>query len=131
MALGYLRGVPKPRHFPTDDRKAIRLHFGSFDYALNLWHRTLFDIGDATKIEKSCLKSEVGVQDEQALYIHRSGVPYLDALLQTYIGAGRLFYGTIDEREALDSRVDLHLQLHVERNRFPVSYRLVVYRRTS
>lgn len=96
IALGFFRGTPRPKHFGTEDRKSIRVHFGTFDAAAIQARETLFGIGNPERVTASCKEAEIGIEDEQALYIHRSGVSYLDAILQTYIGVGRLFYGSLD-----------------------------------
>ena len=38
-----------------------------------------------------------GVRDDQALYLHKSLIPQVDAVLQAYIGIGRLFYGELSD----------------------------------
>ena len=93
LALAFFRGKPKASHYPWIERHAVKSHFGSFRAAVELAQSVLFSIGDPEIISRECAKSNCGHEDEQALYVHRSCVPKLGPVLQTYIGAGRLFHG--------------------------------------
>ena len=97
LALGFFRGKPKPKHYSRVEREAIKHHFSSFAAALDQAKMVLFAIGDAKTIAAECAATELGVEDEQALFVHRSCIPYLSPILQTYIGAGRLFYGDLSD----------------------------------
>jgi DNA phosphorothioation-associated putative methyltransferase len=97
IALAFFRGKPKAKHFPPVERDAVKYHFGSFADGLQLARSVLFTIGNPDRIARECYQAPVGLEDEQALYVHRSGVPYLSAPLQTYIGVGRLFYGDLSD----------------------------------
>ena len=97
VALGFFRGKPKPKSFPRAERDAVKEHFGTFGTATDLAHATLFSIGNPEVIARECGATSVGHEDEQALFVHRSCLPYLSAVLQTYIGVGSLFYGELDD----------------------------------
>jgi len=97
IALAMFRGKPKPSHFTDNDRRSIKTLFASFSGALEQSKKVLFSIGNPATIAQICEKCLVGFEDEQALYLHRSLVPQVDAVLQSYIGIGRLFYGELDD----------------------------------
>lgn len=97
VALGFFRGTPRPKHFGELERQAIRAHFGSFHTAAEESRQTLFSIGNPGKVTELCEETRYGVQDEQALYVHRSHLEHLPPTLQTYVGAGRLFHGDLSE----------------------------------
>jgi DNA phosphorothioation-associated putative methyltransferase len=97
LALAFFRGKPQARHYGKNEKLAMRVHFGSFPAALEQAEMTLFSIGDVDRITALCAETTMGVEDEQALYVHSSCVPYLNPVLQTYIGAGQLFYGELDD----------------------------------
>ena len=97
LALGFFRGKPKPKHYSRIEREAIKYHFSSFATALDHAKKILFAIGDPKTIAAECAATDLGVEDEQALFVHRNCIPHLSPVLQTYIGAGRLFYGAIND----------------------------------
>jgi DNA phosphorothioation-associated putative methyltransferase len=97
LALGFFRGKPKPKHYSRIEREAIKHHFSSFAAALDQAKATLFAIGNPHVVTEECAATDLGLEDEQALFVHRSCIPYLSAVLQAYIGAGRLFYGEISD----------------------------------
>jgi len=92
LALAFFRGKPKSKHYSVLSREAIKAHFGSFSNALEKSRSILFSIGDPKIISDLCDLSNIGIEDEQALYVHRSCIPHLHPILQTYIQVGQLFY---------------------------------------
>jgi DNA phosphorothioation-associated putative methyltransferase len=96
LALGFFRGKPKPKHYSLVEREAVKHHFSSFAAAIDRARPILFAIGDPNTIAAECAATNLGVEDEQALFVHRSCIPYISPVLQTYIGAGRLFHGEIN-----------------------------------
>jgi len=96
IALAMFRGKPKLSHFTNNDKRSIKTLFGSFTNALKQSKEILYSIGNPNIITKICGKCPFGFEDEQALYLHRSLIPQVDAVLQSYIGIGRLFYGELD-----------------------------------
>ncbi len=50
----------------------IKTFFGGYNQALEAGREMLFMIGDPDVIQEECEAQEIGWQDEQALYIHRS-----------------------------------------------------------
>lgn len=97
LALAFFRGKPRAKHYSIAEREAIKYHFSSFREAVERAQTTLYAIGDPEIIARECAATDVGEEDEQALYVQRDSVPELSAILQTYVGAGRLFYGDLSD----------------------------------
>jgi DNA phosphorothioation-associated putative methyltransferase len=86
----------------SDSLKAdIKSFFGDLKAALAEAKDILFTAGDPDEIELACEDLEVGWQDEQALYFHRSLLAKLPVILRVYVDCACRLYGDPQEADVL------------------------------
>jgi DNA phosphorothioation-associated putative methyltransferase len=75
----------------------IRALFGAYQTACVQADRLLLACGDPALIFVSARNSPVGKQTPSALYVHRSALGELPAVLQVYEGCARVLTGTVEQ----------------------------------
>ena len=99
LALANLRKrVPLGQLSPTL-RLDIRTFFGDYPAALAKGVELLYAAGDAGEIALACEDLNLGWQDEQALYVHRSLVPDLPGVLRAYVGCAAALFGDVEQAD--------------------------------
>ena len=93
-----LRGLsyPKASVFPADVLADLRTIWGSYDRAKAAAEEFLFLVGSSEAVNVACQASLVGKLLPEDLYVHRSGVGSLPALLQVLVEAAFLVVGPQD-----------------------------------
>src|SRR5204863_989304 len=86
VALANLRKRVPFGHLSAGLRLDIREFFGNYSRALEKGLELLYAAGDVGEIELACEDLRLGWQDEQALYVHRSLLDRLPAVLRAYVG---------------------------------------------
>jgi DNA phosphorothioation-associated putative methyltransferase len=97
LALAQFDDVDKMGKLPPVLQRDTRAHFGSFKNAHEMARRLLFSSGNAVAVDLACRASSVGKLTPTALYVHRSAVAGLPALLRVVLGCGQRLVGDIDE----------------------------------
>jgi DNA phosphorothioation-associated putative methyltransferase len=99
LALANLRKrVPFGQLSPSL-RLDIRTFFGDYQAALANGVELLYAAGDVDEIELACEELNLGWQDEQALYVHRSLVPDLPGVLRAYVGCAVALFGDVEQTD--------------------------------
>lgn len=75
----------------------IRCSFGAYQEACRRADRLLLACGDQTTLYLSARGSPVGKQTPSSLYVHRSAMAEVSALLQVYEGCARVLVGTVQD----------------------------------
>ncbi len=116
-ALVYLALAAFPRRprfgaLPEPLRHDIRAFFGSYRAGCAAADALLFSAGDQDAVDHACRDAEVGKRLPDALYVHRTAVEHLPAVLRVYEGCGRRLAGTVED----------HTLVKLSRRRARVSY---------
>jgi len=88
-------------HFSDSLQIDIKSFFGDFKSALAEAKDILFAAGDPDEIELACENLQLGWQDEQALYFHRSLLGKLPVILRVYVDCACRLYGNPEEADVL------------------------------
>jgi DNA phosphorothioation-associated putative methyltransferase len=97
LALANLRKIVPFGQLSDRLRWDIKSFLGVYTKALQRGRDLLFSAGDPGEIELACEDVKVGLQDEQALYIHRSLLDSLPPILRVYVGCALMRYGDLTE----------------------------------
>jgi DNA phosphorothioation-associated putative methyltransferase len=79
----------------------IKSFFGDLKSGLAESRDVLFAAGDPDEIELACEDLNLGWQDEQALYFHRSLLPKLPVILRVYVDCACRLYGNPEDAHVL------------------------------
>lgn len=101
VALANLRRRVPLGHLSMSLRSDIRSFFGNYTRALEKGMELLYAAGDAGEIELACEGLELGWQDEQALYVHRSLVEQLPPVLRAYVGCATALFGDVSQADVI------------------------------
>lgn len=101
LALAQFDGVDRMGLLSPEVQRDVRAHFGSFKLAHEKAIRLLYSSGDARSVDLACRASGIGKLTPTALYLHRSGVSELPALLRVVLGCGQRLVGEIPEANVL------------------------------
>ena len=77
-------------------QRDVRAFFGTYKEACRQADRFLFSAGNQLLIDAACRDSMVGKLMPEALFLHVSGLPYLDGVLRVVEGCARNLVGTIE-----------------------------------
>jgi DNA phosphorothioation-associated putative methyltransferase len=80
-------------------RLDIRTFFGDYQAALAKGVEFLYAAGDVGEIALACEDLNLGWQDAQALYVHRSLVPDLPGVLRAYVGCATALFGDVEQAD--------------------------------
>jgi hypothetical protein len=101
VALANLRRRVPFGHLSLSLRSDIRAFFGNYKRALEKGVELLYAAGDPGEIELACEGLELGWQDEQALYVHRSLVDQLPPVLRAYVGCAGTLFGDVSQADVV------------------------------
>lgn len=124
VALANLRKRVPFGHLSPSLRADIKEFFGNYTVALNKGLELLFAAGDSGEIELACESLQIGWQDEQALYLHRSLVNDLPPILRAYIGCATALFGDVAQADIVklhksSGKASFLVYDDFERNPFP------------
>lgn len=86
----------KLSQLPTQCQTDIKSLFGSYQGASTTADLMLFNLGREGFIATCCRNSRIGGLDDQALYVHISGLEHLDTMLRLYEGCASRTIGRMD-----------------------------------
>jgi hypothetical protein len=101
VALANLRRRVPFGHLSLSLRSDIRAFFGNYTRALEKGLELLYAAGDAGEIELACEDLDVGWQDEQALYLHRSLLEQMPPILRAYVGCATSLFGDVAQADVI------------------------------
>lgn len=101
VALANLRRRVPFGHISATLRWDIRAFFGNYTRALEKGLELLYAAGDPGEIELACEDLKLGWQDERALYVHRSLLDQLPAVLRAYVGAATTLFGDVHQADVV------------------------------
>jgi len=101
LAMANLRKRVPFGHLSTSLRLDIRAFFGNYTRGLEKGLELLYAAGDPGEIELACEDLKIGWQDEQALYLHRSLVDQLPAVLRAYVGCAVSLFGDVAQADVV------------------------------
>jgi hypothetical protein len=101
LGLANLRKKVPFGHLSPRLRLDVREFFGNYQRALQDGLELLYAAGDPGEIELACEDLRVGWQDEQALYVHRSAVDLLPAVLRAYVGCATALFGDVAQADII------------------------------
>jgi DNA phosphorothioation-associated putative methyltransferase len=79
----------------------IREFFGNYTRALEKGLELLYAAGDPGEIGLACEDLSLGWQDQQALYVHRSLLDRLPAVLRAYVGCATALFGDVAQADVV------------------------------
>jgi DNA phosphorothioation-associated putative methyltransferase len=88
-------------HFSPTLQRDIKVFFGDYQSAVAEARELLFAAGDPDEVELVCDALQIGWQDDQALYIHRSLLDQLPTLLRIYVECATRLYGDPAQSDVL------------------------------
>ena len=95
LALAQFDQVDRMSKLTPALQRDVRAHFGSFKSAHSKATRLLFASGDSRSVDLACRASQVGKLTPTALYVHRSAIDELPALLRVVLGCAQRLLGEI------------------------------------
>lgn len=95
-ALSRFGRRPRFSELPVTMAADIKALFGSYQQACNRADQILFATGNSEVIRLVARGATVGKQTPTALYVHRSGIDSLPAVLRVYEGCAQVLAGTIE-----------------------------------
>jgi hypothetical protein len=101
LGLANLRKKVPFGHLSPRIRLDVREFFGNYQRALEQGLDLLYAAGDPGEIELACEDLKLGWQDEQALYVHRSVVDLLPAVLRAYVGCATALFGDVAQADVV------------------------------
>ena len=97
LAISQFDEIDQMKKLSPTLQRDVRAHFGNFKTAHERATRLLFASGSPRAIDLACRASTVGKLTPTALYIHKSAVSELPALLRVLLGCSERIIGTISE----------------------------------
>ncbi len=101
VALANLRKRVPFGHLSISLRLDIREFFGNYTRALEKGLELLYAAGDPGEIELACEDLNLGLQDEQALYVHRTLLERLPPVLRAYVGCATALFGDVAQADVV------------------------------
>lgn len=96
LALSQFGGRPHFSELPESTRQDVKAFYTTYNRACQAADELLFSAGRRDAIQQACRTSTVGKLTADALYIHRSALPYLPLVLRMYEGCARTYIGAVD-----------------------------------
>lgn len=93
LALARVKNENILSSMPETLKEKVKKHLGHNIRAIAESRKLLAVMGEPGMVRSLCEKTEQGMQDEDALWIHRSLIKALDPVLRVYIGCSSFFYG--------------------------------------
>ena len=101
LALANFRRKIPLKYLSDKLQSDIRSFFGTYEQALGSSRELLFSAGDSRNIEAACETFPHGLQDDDALQIHRSLIKELPAILRVYVLCAARVYGDPDDADII------------------------------
>jgi DNA phosphorothioation-associated putative methyltransferase len=101
VALANLQKRVPFGHLSPNLQTDIRSFFGNYSRALEKGLELLYAAGDPGEIEIACEGLNLGWQDEQALYVHRSLLGELHPVLRAYVGCATALFGDVSQADVI------------------------------
>jgi hypothetical protein len=101
VALANLRKRVPLGHLSSTLRADIRAFFGNYTRALKFGLDLLFASGDPGEIEIACEGLQLGWQDKQALYFHRSLLQAMPPVIRAYVGCATALFGDVSQADVV------------------------------
>jgi DNA phosphorothioation-associated putative methyltransferase len=101
VALANLRKRVPFGHLSPSLQTDIRAFFGNYTRAFEKGLELLYAAGDPGEIEVACDGLNLGWQDEQALYFHRSLLTELPPVLRAYVGCATALFGDVSQADVV------------------------------
>ncbi len=101
VALANLRKRIPFGHLSASLRTDIRAFFGNYTRALEKGIELLYAAGDPGEVEIACDGLDLGWQDSQALYFHRSLLGALPTVLRAYVGCATAIFGDVAQVDVI------------------------------
>ena len=101
LALAQFDDIDRMGKLPPVLQRDVRAHFGSFKKAHLNASRLLYSSGNPTSVDLACRASGVGKLTPTGLYVHRSAVGELPALLRVVLGCSQQIVGSIPEANVI------------------------------
>lgn len=101
VALANLRKRVPFGHLSTSLRSDIKAFFSNYTRALEKGLDLLFAAGDSGEIELACEDLQIGWQDSQALFLHRSLLDELPPILRAYVGCATTLFGDVAQADVI------------------------------
>ena len=89
-------GRPKLKDLPELMRHDIKAFFGSYSAAVIDADKLLFSVGNPKNVQEAINRSKIGKKLPDSIYFHNSVIPYLEDILQVFVGCGRSVVGDIE-----------------------------------
>ncbi len=96
LALARFRGRPRPRSLGVTLRADVAAFFGKYHAACSAADELLFGAGRTERVEEAVQAIEFGKVTPTALYVHRSGLHELPAILRVYEGCAQHLVGSVE-----------------------------------
>ena len=96
LALERFRGRPRYSELPPELQVDVKSFSGAYTVACEQADALLFSAGRADLISAACKESPVGKLTPEALYVHRSALSRVPALLRVFEGCARVVVGDVD-----------------------------------
>ncbi|MBB6482049.1 DNA phosphorothioation-associated putative methyltransferase [Spirochaeta isovalerica] len=93
LALARIKNESVLSSMPQILKDKVTGHLGNNIRAIAESRKLLAVMGQPGKVKELCEKTEMGMQDDEALWIHTSLIKELDPALRVYIGCSAFFYG--------------------------------------
>lgn len=106
LALDRFGGRPKLSDLSQTLQWDIKAQFSSYKRACDSADNLLFTVGNPMLIDAECRDSQVGKLTPNALYIHRSALDDLTAVLRVYEGCARVMLGELPDANVIKFRRD-------------------------
>lgn len=97
LALTRFQRRPRFSALPEGLQRDMRAFFGSYTKACEQADELLYRAGDAEAIDAACQESDLGLLQENSLWLHRSAVEQLSPLLRVYEGCARAYIGETED----------------------------------
>jgi DNA phosphorothioation-associated putative methyltransferase len=95
---------------PEEHRRAVRAFWGSYRTAVTEAQRLLFSVGQPETIRAACRAASARglgfLEDDRALYVRASTVPYLPQVLRVYVSCAARFYGEVENADLVKIHAD-------------------------
>jgi DNA phosphorothioation-associated putative methyltransferase len=101
LALAQFDQVDRMNKLSPAIQRDVRAHYGSFKSAHSKATALLFASGNPQAVDLACRASRIGKLTPTALYLHRSAINELPALLRVVLGCAQRLVGDIPEANVI------------------------------
>ena len=101
LAIAQFDQIDRMGKLPLALQRDVRAHYGSFKSAHSKATMLLFASGNPRTVDLACRASRVGKLTPTALYLHRSAISELPALLRVVLGCAQRLVGDVQEANVI------------------------------